>query len=93
MLKPNEWCTITHRDYVSMCVGFFNRKREEAIVDRRIWYAIVQGWADPKKLPPMERMWPIDGEQVDKPKKISQKDVLKAFTAMQNFGKNKKNIN
>lgn len=72
-----------------MCVGYFNRKREENYLHRKIWYAIVQGWADPKKLPPVERMWPLDTDKVNTAKPISKDKYQKALDAIKNFGKKK----
>lgn len=94
-LKPREWIDITHRDYVNMCVGFFRLSRDREYKERQLHWFNYVSVADVKKSGmTIQKFWPIAGEQTAKPIKISQKEVYKAFMAMQNFGKNnKKNIN
>lgn len=50
----------------------------------------MQGWAEPKKLPPIEKIWPISGEKTPKQPKVTEADFRLAAMAMKNFGKNRK---
>jgi len=58
-------------------LGFFNNKRSQEVKDRDLKYAIIQGWADHKKLPKKEILFPISGEVIPKPKPLSKKQAQK----------------
>jgi len=66
---------MTEKDFYLLCVGHneveLNRARER----RQLMYVIVCGYADPKKLPPINRWMPLDGDPVHQ--QMSTEEALK----------------
>lgn len=72
-----------------MCIGHNDKLRRLEYVDRSLEYAIVRGWANPKELPKIQAYWPIIGEPVIKPKKLTkrQAEKMKQFNSYIMSGK------
>jgi len=80
---------MSHRDYVSLCVGHRNKTIKAEYLQREVNYNIIMGWADQKKMPKKHIWWPIAGEPIKKIK-LPSKAKLLAYDAMfRNLGRNK----
>lgn len=67
-----------------MCIGHKNRLKREEYKDRSLQYAIVSGYADPKKLPKIEVYWPIEGEPKPKPIRLTKRKI-QSLTNFHNY--------
>ena len=68
---------MTNKDYVILCIGHKEKLIRKEYLDRSLQYAIVRGYADPKKLPKISDWWQIDGEPKPKPIKLTKAKVAK----------------
>jgi len=82
---------MTQRDYVNHCVGYYDKRKSEEAINRKVWYAIVQGWADHKKLQPVHHLWPIVGEEIPKVKVPSLRKLKQLDKIFKSIGKIKSN--
>jgi len=70
---------MTEKDFYLLCHGYEQRTLKEAREQRMLMYTIVCGYADPKKLPPIHRWMPLDGDVVNEitPERI--REILEQF--------------
>ena len=55
---------MTEKDFYLLCAGFKERELIKAREQRQLMYIIVCGYADPKKLPPIHRWMPLEGDPI-----------------------------
>lgn len=55
---------MCEKDFYLLCVGYQQLELSRARERRQLMYVIVCGYADPKKLPPIHRWMPLDGDPI-----------------------------
>lgn len=70
---------MTEKDFYLLCHGYEQKDLKAAKELRMLMYTIVCGYADPKKLPPIHRWMPLDGDEVKTIDVDRVKQIVEAF--------------
>lgn len=81
-LKPKEYNAMTERDFYLLCHGYQEKMLRKARERRQLMYTIVCGYADPKKLPPVHRWMPLEGDEVPVVPQERIKELAERFRSL-----------
>lgn len=76
---------MTERDFYLLCYGHEQRELKSAKELRMLMYTIVCGYADPKKLPPIHRWMPLDGDDVPTVSAERMKELIDKFNSFKSW--------
>lgn len=74
-----QYNRMTEKDFYLLCHGYEQKDLKSAKELRMLMYTIVCGYADPKKLPPIHRWMPLDGDEVKTIDVDRVKQIVEAF--------------
>lgn len=88
-----QYNKMTEKDFYLLCYGYEQKDLKHAKELRMVMYTMVCGYADPKKLPPINQWMPLDGDVLKEITPERVKEIVDAFKNIKRWRTNQQTVN